>query len=113
MKYEEAKRMYDVQSQLYNKLEAEVKAEEKTYNTNRLAHDNDKSVADPQNNALQACRKCGIPTISDDIHHQLTAIWIANEQERDNLKAIIAQGETINEALKSIRKSLSAQKTHI
>ena len=113
MKYEEAKRMYDVQSQLYNKLEAEVKAEEKSYNTNRLAHDNDKSVAEAENNALKACRKCGIPTISDDIHHQLTAIRIANEQERDNLKVIIAQGETINEALKSIRKSLSAQKTHI
>ena len=41
MKYEEAKRMYDVQSQLYNKLEAEVKAEEKSYNTNRLAPDNE------------------------------------------------------------------------
>ena len=63
MKYEEAKRMYDVQSQLYNKLEAEVKAEEKSYNTNRLAHDNDKSVAEAENNALKACRKCGIPTI--------------------------------------------------
>ena len=112
-KYNEAKRLYDEQSQLYNKFEAEVKAEEKSYNTNRLAHDNDKTVAEAQSNALKACLKCGIPTISGDIHQQLDAIRLANEQKRDTLKASIAKGETINDALKAIRKTLSAQKTCI
>lgn len=112
-KYNEAKRLYDEQSQLYNKFEAEVKAEEKSYNTNRLAHNNDKTVVEAQGNALKACQKCGIPTISDDIHQQLDAIRLDNEQKRNTLKAKIAQGENINEALKAIRKTLSAQKTHI
>ena len=112
-KYNEAKRLYDEQSQLYNKFEAEVKAEEKSYNTNRLAHDNDKTVAEAQSNALKACLKCGIPTISGDIHQQLDAIRLANEQKRDTLKASIAKGETINDALKAIRKTLSAQKAYI
>ena len=112
-KYNEAKRLYDEQSQLYNKFEAEVKAEEKSYNTNRLAHNNDKTVVEAQGNALKACLKCGIPTISGDIHQQLDAIRLANEQKRDTLNANIAQGETINEALKAIRKTLSAQKTCI
>lgn len=112
-KYNEAKRLYDEQSQLYNKFEAEVKAEEKSYNTNRLAHDNDKTVGEAQSNALKACLKCGIPTISGDIHQQLDAIRLANEQKRDTLKANIAQGKTINDALKAIRKTLSAQKSYI
>ena len=112
-KYEEAKRLYDGQSQLYNKLAAEVKAEEKSYNANRTAHDNDKTVAEAESNALKACRKCGISTISDDIDNQLNTIRIANEQKRDSLKATIAKGEAINENLKSIRKTLSAQKSHV
>ena len=112
-KYNEAKRLYDEQSQLYNKFEAEVKAEEKSYNTNRLAHDSDKTVAEAQSNALKACQKCGISNISDDIHQQLDTIRLANEQKRDTLKASIAKGETINETLKSIRKTLSAQKSHV
>ena len=112
-KYNEAKRLYDEQSQLYNKFEAEVKAEEKSYNTNRLAHDSDKTVAEAQSNALKACQKCGISTISDDIDNQLNTIRITNEQKRDSLKADIAKGETINETLKSIRKTLSAQKSHV
>ena len=112
-KYEEAKRLYDGQSQLYNKLVAEVKAEEKSYNANRTAHGNDKTVAEAESNALKACRKCGISTISDDIDNQLNTIRIAYEQKRDSLKASIAKGETISETLKSIRKTLSAQKTHI
>ena len=112
-KYEEAKRLYDGQSQLYNKLAAEVKAEEKSYNANRTAHDNDKTVAEAESNVLKACRKCGISTISDDIDNQLNTIRIANEQKRDSLKADIAKGEAINENLKSIRKTLSAQKSHV
>ena len=112
-KYEEAKRLYDGQSQLYNKLVAEVKAEEKSYNANRTAHNNDKTVAEAESNALKACHKCGISTISDDIDNQLNAIRIDNEQKRDSLKADIAKGEAINETLKSIRKTLSAQKSHV
>lgn len=112
-KYNEAKRLYEEQSQQYNRLVAEVKAEEKSYNANRLAHNNDKTVVEAQGNALKACQKCGIPTISDDIHQQLDAIRLANEQKRDSLKVKITQGETINDALKAIRKTLSAQKTHI
>ena len=112
-KYNEAKRLYDEQSQLYNKFEAEVKAEEKSYNANRTAHDNDKTVAEAESNTLKACCKCGISTISDDIDNQLNTIRIANEQKRDSLKATIAKGEAINENLKSIRKTLSAQKSHV
>ena len=108
--YDTAKLEYDELLKKWNKLTAEVNADKNAFQRDMQAHDNDKSVAEAELTAKDACRKCGITTLEDDIRQQLDALMASSLRQGEELKRAIAAGEAKDKEVKTLRKSLSAMR---
>ncbi|MGM9732723.1 MAG: AAA family ATPase [Prevotella sp.] len=111
--YETAKREYDELLKKWNKLTAETNADKNAYQRDKQAHDKDKSVAEAELAAKDACRRCGITTLEEDIRQQLDSLMVSSLRQGEELNKTIATGEAKNKEIKELRKSLSAMRKKI
>ena len=111
--YNKDKREYDELLGTWNKLTAEVNADSNSYRRDKQAYDNDKTVAEAELAANDACGRCGITTMTEGIRQQLDALLAVSLSQCEKLKNAIAAGEEKEKEIKRLRKTMSAMKKSI
>ena len=101
-----------------NKLDAEIKAAQKSYQTAKEALDKDNSVKMATQKVVEACRDCGIETIDEGTPERLETLKTETEARLGELESKIADGtqkedliKAQREALDKLRKNLEQLKT--
>lgn len=93
-----------------NKLDAEILAAEKSYQTDEKSFENDKSVENTERMFNVACKECGIEVFDDTIVPKLESkkkLADASIKELDNK---IEEGDKLDDSLKNLRKELENQR---
>lgn len=96
-----------------NKLDAEIKTESKLYERDTKALDENKTVANAEQKALDACRGCGIEKLEDTALSALAALEDTTSKTLAELNNKIKDGETSETELKDLRKALEAKRKNV
>lgn len=96
-----------------NRLDAEIKAERNTYNQSLTDFNNDRSVDEAQENASQACKKCGIDTIDGTTPSRLERVKAEATEASDSLEKKINEGEKADDEAKAQRKELERKRHEV
>lgn len=95
------------------KLDAEIKTELKTYERNLKAFNEDKSVANAELKALDACKACGIEKLESPTLSALSTLEESISKTLGVLNAKIKDGETQETEAKKLRKVLEAKRKNV
>ena len=109
--FKNAEKAYDSLKDEKNRLEAEIKAENITYNRDKATFDNDKSVANAESAALNACRLWGIETLDDTTLTKLDTLKESTENNLEVLKTKITEAEAQSKNVEALRKIVDALNT--
>lgn len=104
--YTEAESAYQELVNKKNKLEAEIKATQRSYKTAKEAFDKDDSVKQAKQKVIASCRACGIEVIDEKTPKVLATMKIENEQKLQELETKIAEGAAKEAAIKAQRDAL-------
>lgn len=96
-----------------NKLDAEIKTESKLYERDTKALDENKTVANAEQKALDACRGCGIEKLEDTALSALAALEDTTSKTLAELNNKIKDGETSETEVKELRKALEAKRKNV
>lgn len=102
--YETAKREYGIIDAEKNKIEGEIRAEQRTYERDKQAFDKDEILKDAENKFKEICQRAGITNLEISKENL--------EQERENIANIISQGEGIEKGLNDSKKEFDDLKNH-
>ena len=94
-----------------NRIEAEIKAETRKYQSSKAAFDRDKAVDTARQKAEAACIACGIPQYDGDTLSRLNAMKTSALAALKDLEARIAEGEGKDAAIRAQRKALDKLRT--
>lgn len=106
--YQAAEYKYQEKANEYNKLEALVQAEIKSYQTEKQKYDVDKSAENAGNVALLSCKKCGIETVDEQTLVALDKSLKEKAEEKANLQAKITCGEALEKELTTLKDAHTA-----
>ena len=95
------------------KLDAEIKTELKTYERDLKAFNEDKSVANAELKALDACKACGIEKLESPTLSALSTLEVSISKTLSELNAKIKDGETQETEAKKLRKVLEAKRKNV
>lgn len=95
------------------KLDAEIKTELKTYERDLKAFNEDKSVANAELKALDACKACGIEKLESPTLSALSTLEESISKTLGELNAKIKDGETQETEAKKLRKVLEAKRKNV
>ena len=95
------------------KLDAEIKTELKTYERDLKAFNEDKSVANAELKALDACKACGIEKLESPTLSALSTLEESISKTLGVLNAKIKDGETQETEAKKLRKVLEAKRKNV
>ncbi len=96
-----------------NKLDAEILAAEKSYQTDKKAFENDKSVETAAQKAVAACKACGIETIEELTPQILESLRNQTNAKLQEKEKQITDGEEKEKNLKKQRKDLDAKRKEL
>lgn len=95
------------------KLDAEIKTESKAYERELKAFNDDKSVANAELKALDACKACGIEKLESPTLSALSTLEESISKTLGELNAKIKDGETQETEAKKLRKVLEAKRKNV
>ena len=95
------------------KLDAEIKTELKTYERDLKAFNEDKSVANAELKALDACKACGIEKLESPTLSALSTLEESISKTLCELNAKIKDGETQETEAKKLRMVLEAKRKNV
>lgn len=95
------------------KLDAEIKTESKAYERDLKAFNEDKSVANAELKALDACKACGIEKLESPTLSALSTLEESISKTLSELNAKIKDGETQETEAKKLRKVLEAKRKNV
>lgn len=106
--YQAAEYKYQEKANEYNKLEALVQAEIKSYQTEKQKYDVDKSAENAGNVALLSCKKCGVETVDEQTLVALDKSLKEKAEEKASLQAKITCGEALEKELTTLKDAHTA-----
>lgn len=116
--YKEAELAYQELVNKKNKLDAEIKAIQQSYQTTKEAFDKDDSVKMATQKVIEACKACGIETINEGTPEKLATLKVSTETDLKELEEKIAEGakkeafiKEQRDALDKLNKNLEQLKT--
>ena len=104
--YTKAESEYQEQVSNKNKLDAEIKAAQRSYQTTKEAFDRDDSVKMAKQKVIESCKACGFETIDESTPEKLAALKTNTEAKLQELETKIADGAKKEEAIKLQREAL-------
>jgi len=104
--YTEAEAAYQELVNKKNKLDAEIKAAQKSYQTAKEAFDKDNSVKLATQKVVEACTACGIETIDEGTPERLKALETETEARLRELEGKISDGAKKEDLIKTQRDAL-------
>lgn len=104
--YKEAESAYQELVTKKNKLDAEIKATQKAFQTAKEAFDKDDSLKIAKQKVIDACKACGIETIDEGTPAKLAELKADNEAILKDLDDKISEGAKKEELIKAQRESL-------
>lgn len=119
--YEEAEKEHKKLVDAKVKLDAEIKSESKSYERELKAFNEDKSMANAELKAIDACKACGIEKLDDmvgELAESTTLSTLSTLEESTSkimgeLNAKIKDGETQETEAKKLRKILEAKRKNV
>ena len=111
--YEEAEKEHQALVDAKVKLDAEIKAESKAYERDIKAFNDDKSVVNAEQKALQACKLCGIVELNDITLSALDSLEQSTSKTLSELIVKIKDGETKENEVKKLRKALEEKRKNV
>ena len=111
--YEEAEKEHQALVDAKVKLDAEIKAESKAYERDIKAFNDDKSVVNAEQKALQACKLCGIVELNDTTLSALDSLEQSTSKTLSELIVKINDGETKENEVKKLRKALEEKRKNV
>lgn len=100
--YTDAEDKYNELKTAKNKLDADIKSEQHSIADLQADYDNDKSIENAEQNALNQLKKCKIETISEATDNQLNDLDEQQKKILCELKKQINEGEKIEEDLRDV-----------
>ena len=104
--FKEAESAYQELVNKRNKLDAEIKATQQTYQTSKENFDKDDSVKMAKQKVIDACKACGIEIIDESTPEKLASLKTDTETKLKGLEANIAEGTKAENAIKAQRTAL-------
>ena len=104
--FKEAESAYQELVNKRNKLDAEIKATQQTYQTSKENFDKDDSVKMAKQKVIDACKACGIEIIDESTPEKLASLKTDTETKLKELEAKIAEGTKAEDAIKAQRTAL-------
>jgi len=89
-----------------NKLEAEIKAAQTSYDKEKEAFDKDNTLMMATQRVIEACKICGFETIDQDTTEKLATLKANTETRLQELENKIAEGEKKENLIKAQRDAL-------
>lgn len=108
--YDEAEKEYKALVDAKVKLDAEIKTESRAYERDNKSSNEDKSVANAGQKALDACKVCGIGELDGATLSALAALEESTTGTFNGLDAEIKNGETLESEVKKLRKALETRR---
>ena len=96
-----------------NKLDAEILAAEKSYQTDKKAFENDKSVETATQKVVAACKACGIEAIGESTPQTLESLRVQTDAIVVELEKKISEGEDKEKFIKEQRKALETKRKEL
>lgn len=110
---DEAEKEYKALESQKNRLDAEAKALAETYGRDMASHQADKSVAQAEKKAMEACEACGIDALTDAAPSCLSAKEAEAAKLYNELDAKIAAGEKQEATAKAQRKEIDKKRKQL
>lgn len=104
--YKEAEAAYQELVSKKNKLDAEIKAAQQSYQTTKEAFDKDDSVEMATRKVIEACKACGIETIDKETPEKLATLKATTETALNDLEEKIAEGAKKEALIKGQREAI-------
>lgn len=104
--YKEAETAHQELVNKKNKLDAEIKATQQSYQTNKSNFDKDDSVKTATQKVVEACKACGIETIDEKTPDKLKTLKDTTETSLKDLEEKIAEGAKKEALIKEQREAL-------
>ena len=104
--YNEAEAAHQELVNKKNKLDAEIKAAQKSYQTSKEAFDKDNSVKMATQKVVEACKACGIETIDEGTPERLETLKTETEARLGELESKIADGAKKEDLIREQRDAL-------
>ena len=104
--FKEAESAYQELVNKRNKLDAEIKAAQQTYQTSKENFDKDDSVKMAKQKVIDACKACGIEIIDESTPEKLASLKTDTETKLKELEAKIAEGTKAEDTIKAQRTAL-------
>lgn len=111
--YEEAETNHRELIDAKVKLDAEINSESKSYERDLKAFNEDRSVANAAQRALEACKACGIENSDDTTLSALASLEALTNKSFGELEARIKDGETKETEIKNLRKALESKRKDV
>ena len=104
--YKEAETAYQELVNKKNKLDAEIKAKQQSYQTNKATFDKDDSIKTATQKVIEACKTCGVETIDEKTPERLATLKDTTETSLKDLEEKIAEGAKKETLIKAQRDTL-------
>lgn len=111
--YDDAEKAYKDLVDAKVKLDAEIKTDTKAYDKSKKAFEVDKSVANAEQKAKDACRACGIETLDSATPSVLAELEASTAAKYKALGVKIKEGEDKENEVKKLRKALEKKRAEI
>lgn len=111
--YEKAERDYKSLADTQLKIDAEIKTEAKAYEQDMKASEEDKSVVNAEQKAMEACKVCGIEEINNTTLSSLDALTVKTNDTKEKIDREIKDGESRESDVKRLRKQLDGKRKDI
>lgn len=110
--FEKAKSEHKKKVDEQRNLNAEIKADQGSYDTDKSTFDNDKTVAQAQTRALEACEKCGLTTL-ENAQKELDKLEKSTKMKKSGLEAEIKKDSAKEEKARELRNKLEEKRPDI
>lgn len=111
--YDEAEKEHKKLVDAKVKLDAEIKTESKAYEHNIKAFNEDKSVANTELKALDACKACGIEKLESTTLSALSTLEESTSKTLGELNTKIKDCETQETDAKNLRKAFESKRKNV
>ncbi len=108
--YEVAEKEHGDLLQAKTRLDAEIQTESQAYQRDLNAFESDHSVALAEAKAEDACRACGIESLSDSTLSVLCTLELSTQTQKERLAHQIREGEAQEAAIRQLRQLLDARR---
>lgn len=111
--YEKAEKKHKDLIDAKVKLDAEIKTESEAYNRDFNAFNEDMTVSNAKQRALEACKACDIDELNDNTLCALASLEESTSNTFNELAIQIKAGEKKESEVKALRKTLETKRKHV